>query len=74
MVGVEMNNSQFGEERNSSADIQERLRMEIHDLYHAGPPDDDANLIQLLEDALLWIMQAKREYSIPDNWRIEEEE
>lgn len=48
--------------------------MEIHDLYHAGPPDDDANLIQLLEDARLWIMQAKREYGIPDNWRIEEEE
>ena len=46
-----MHNPQFNQERNSSADIAERLRMEIHDFYHAGPPDDDANLIQLLEDA-----------------------
>ncbi len=46
-----MYNSQFQGERNSNADIVKRLDMEIHDFYHAGPPDDDADLIQLLEDS-----------------------
>lgn len=43
-----MHNVQFNGERNSYDDIAERLRMELFDLDHAGLPDDDSNLIQLL--------------------------
>ncbi len=54
------------------ADIEERLVMEIRDTVEIGLPDNDTNLIQLLEDARSWIRQAKKVYSIPENWLIRE--
>jgi hypothetical protein len=68
-----MDNPQFGGDRNSYTDIEERLRMEIRDTIEVGLPDDDTNLIQLLEDAQAWIKQAKRLYGIPESWPVREE-
>ena len=68
-----MYNPQFQAERNSYTDVEERLRMEIHDTIEIGLPDDESNLIQLLEDTYAWIKQAKKVYSIPENWHIKEE-
>ena len=56
------------------ADIQDRLYMEADSTTENGLPDDDANLIQLLWDAWLWIRQAKKTYGIPENWPVPEEE
>lgn len=46
--------------------------MEIRDTTDVGLPDDDTNLIQLLEDARNWIKQAKKLYGIPENWPVNE--
>lgn len=67
-----MYNPQFNDERNSYADIERRLFMEIHDTEDVGLPDDETNLIQLLQDAFAWIRQAKRIYNIPEDWPVKE--
>jgi hypothetical protein len=71
-----MHNQQFDGERSSGVDIQQRLYMEHHMLtsLDGGLPDDDTALCQLIHDAYVWIIQAKRVYGIPDNWRIETED
>lgn len=65
-----MHNTQFNGERNSYENITERLRRELFDLDHAGLPDNDSNLIQLLQDARLWILQARQDYGISEYWSI----
>uniref|UniRef100_A0A6H1ZVH6 Uncharacterized protein n=1 Tax=viral metagenome TaxID=1070528 RepID=A0A6H1ZVH6_9ZZZZ len=67
-----MYNPQFNDQRNSYCDIQERLRMEEIDTTAHGLPDDDTNLIQLLRDAQWWIIQAKKEFNIPEDWPVSE--
>lgn len=67
-----LHNPQFNDQRNSYCDIQERLRMEEFDTTKHGSPDDDTNIIQLLRDAQWWIIQAKQQFSIPDDWPVKE--
>lgn len=66
-----MNNRQFNDVRNSDADIEERMKMEVTDLLQSGLPDDAENLTLLLTDAKIWIAAAKRTYGIPANWPVQ---
>jgi len=62
-----MYNPQFQENRNSDADIARRLYMEWHDLMHAGLPEDESDLVELLWDARNYIMYIRKGFNISEN-------